>query len=1197
MKPKAKLRAFLALAGSSLLAVTCASATTYYWDSDNATPGFGSSVGTWSSSVSSASGNGFTTDASGSTDITGNADVATAAGDDINFGNGLNLTSAATTISDATVTCLSTANLKVGMTVTGTGIPAATTVLSITDGTTFELSANATATNSGLTLSAVFTYTGATTINGTVLATRVYQQSSHPTFVAGTAPKIDFGAAGIYESSNTNRGFPVGLEVTGTQLTWKSIRNMETMNVTSTVGKTILSTSSESTLSYPGRVKMKVEANLGAANAPLVFDHGTLSMQNGFPYTSLSALHAAHPVSFVANKNAGLDNSTGLGGTAVTFTVDQPIDLGTGVFYTESSGGTAATIKLTSTGNNWSGIRMTTGILEIDDLAQLGPSSASLRFGTGTSELANGTLRITGTSVTSLGTHPMLTTDTKGVSFDIADAANTFTVDQALNQGTGGFTKSGAGSLIINTTSTYTGLTTVSGGKLSFGTSAGLPTTTVTVNGADAVLDLGAYNPSVTTVTLQNGSVTGSGTLTGTSFVLSGASPAVMNIPVKLAGAAATLAKSGTGTATLSGDNSLVGGAVTISNGMLNINSTTALGAGAVTISGGTIDNTSGSAKTLTTNNPVTFGGNFAFSTASGTSSNNLNFGSGAITMAAGRTITLNGTGSTLTFGGVLTNTQAGNPSLTVNNGTSPASGNALVIGGLALSGPTDTSNRTVTITGTANTTINGAVTSGGNGTVTASALTKTGTGTLTLNGNNTYDGLTTHSTAGSTLTLAGDNSGAAGGLTMNNATAVLNINSTTALGTGTFSLTTGIIDNTSGSAKTLTLANPITIGGNFTFGGTNPLNLGTGAITNTATSRTITLNGTGSSLTLGGVMTNGFAGTQTTTVNGVGNTLSLGGYALSNSATSRTGTFNGDGNVTITGAVTNGGTATASLLTYSGTGTLTLKGTNSYAGATTVSSGCLALVGGSQNSEITVSSGAFLGFTLGQSTTSTKAVTLSTGSKVRITGTPTPGTSYTLLTTSAFVTYGDPNPVLETPLGTHALVVEGGNTLLLKSLSTPFQDWALLKGLDGTTGKENGKADDPDGDGKNNNFEFAFNGDPLDGSDNGMIAGLVQDASAPAGNELTLVVAVRDGATFGNAGSPVVQTATVDGVSYTIEGALDLVTIPGSDVSHAAGPADTAPLATGLPDLTGTDWEYHTFKLDASEGLGSKGFLRAKAE
>jgi len=54
--------------------------------------------------------------------------------------------SASTTNGDATVTVADTSNLAAGQTVTGTGIPASTTVLSITNGTTFELSANATAT-------------------------------------------------------------------------------------------------------------------------------------------------------------------------------------------------------------------------------------------------------------------------------------------------------------------------------------------------------------------------------------------------------------------------------------------------------------------------------------------------------------------------------------------------------------------------------------------------------------------------------------------------------------------------------------------------------------------------------------------------------------------------------------------------------------------------------------------------------------------------------------------------------------------------------------------------------------------------------------------------------------------------------------------------------------------------------------------
>ena len=57
-----------------------------------------------------------------------------------------------TTNTDATVTMDSTSNVKPGMYVYGTGIPADATVLSVTNATTFELSANATASNTNTTL-------------------------------------------------------------------------------------------------------------------------------------------------------------------------------------------------------------------------------------------------------------------------------------------------------------------------------------------------------------------------------------------------------------------------------------------------------------------------------------------------------------------------------------------------------------------------------------------------------------------------------------------------------------------------------------------------------------------------------------------------------------------------------------------------------------------------------------------------------------------------------------------------------------------------------------------------------------------------------------------------------------------------------------------------------------------------------------
>ena len=58
------------------------------------------------------------------------------------------LASSTTASGDATITVSSTTNLKQGMAISGTGIPSSATVLSITNSTTFELSANATATGS-----------------------------------------------------------------------------------------------------------------------------------------------------------------------------------------------------------------------------------------------------------------------------------------------------------------------------------------------------------------------------------------------------------------------------------------------------------------------------------------------------------------------------------------------------------------------------------------------------------------------------------------------------------------------------------------------------------------------------------------------------------------------------------------------------------------------------------------------------------------------------------------------------------------------------------------------------------------------------------------------------------------------------------------------------------------------------------------
>ncbi|WP_319800657.1 beta strand repeat-containing protein [Luteolibacter arcticus] len=150
-----------------------------------------------------------------------------------------------------------------------------------------------------------------------------------------------------------------------------------------------------------------------------------------------------------------------------------------------------------------------------------------------------------------------------------------------------------------------------------------------------------------------------------------------------------------------------------------------------------------------------------------------------------------------------------------------------------------------------------------------------------------------------------------------------------------------------------------------------------------------------------------------------------------------------------------------------------------------------------------------------------------------------------------------------------------------------PFQVWIDTYFLGQSDPDVVGKDADPDGDGTDNLAEFALNGNPDDGSNNGYRAIALEDTDADGQKELTLTIAVRKGGSSPVfAGSPL--SATSDGVKYTIEGSLDLV-FPTSAVSEAAPAAGPG----GLP----AEYEYRRFRLDASEGLPSKGFLRVKTE
>jgi autotransporter-associated beta strand protein len=559
-----------------------------------------------------------------------------------------------------------------------------------------------------------------------------------------------------------------------------------------------------------------------------------------------------------------------------------------------------------------------------------------LTFEEGNVTLANGTagsLRLSGNTPANV---------TAGLS---ATVATPLDEDSAGRQ----LVKIGPGTLVLSGNNSYTGITGVAAGTLVLSGNNVAATGGMILNGGVTQFDSPAsVNGTARDVTLNAG-----GTVVfGTSF-------AAGNIPSGLARIVST------SSGVIAADNynatnldfntagltaACLGAVGSVSyTGTLTPNGTTyRLGGG-----GGTL--------TMANTNAVTGAGNSLIvrGNVNLTGSNN------------------HGGGTTLTSGtlAVGNDVSLGSGTLTINGGTIQSADSAARVLANALALGSD-----VTVGGTGNLTFSNtsATALGATRTFTINnpsstfarafsgtnfGITKAGTGALTLSGNNSYTGLTTV-TAG-TLTLSGNNTGT-GGVTLTAGT--LNINHDHALGnSGALTITTGTIDNTKGSAVANSVATPVTIGGNFTFGspvGTanNNLNLGTGAVTN-AGNRTITLNGTATTLTLGGVMTNTSNAVQTTTVNGAGNTLVLGGYALSNNATSRVNIITGTGNVTITGPVTNGGTATASGLTKQGTGTLTLNGANTYKGPTTVSAGTLALGQATldRDATVTVASGAVL--------------------------------------------------------------------------------------------------------------------------------------------------------------------------------------------------------------------------------------------
>jgi fibronectin-binding autotransporter adhesin len=228
-----------------------------------------------------------------------------------------------------------------------------------------------------------------------------------------------------------------------------------------------------------------------------------------------------------------------------------------------------------------------------------------------------------------------------------------------------------------------------------------------------------------------------------------------LTIACPIAGAG-ELNKRGPGILVLSGDNSAHFGGVRLgafsAGSQLNVNSAAALGSGVFTINNDgnqpTLDNTSGSALTLTTGNGAAWNRSFTF-----LGSSSLNMGSGAVTLGANLAVTVSNNNLTVgSVGGGFALTKQGPGTLTIDGGGA-YSGNTIISEGTlallntgSLSSPTITvaSNATLDVSGPGLTLVFGQ-TLAGSGTVAGNVADGAGAtvispgtsaGTLTINGN-----------------------------------------------------------------------------------------------------------------------------------------------------------------------------------------------------------------------------------------------------------------------------------------------------------------------------------------------------------------------------------------------------------------------------------------------------------------------------
>jgi autotransporter-associated beta strand protein len=361
---------------------------------------------------------------------------------------------------------------------------------------------------------------------------------------------------------------------------------------------------------------------------------------------------------------------------------------------------------------------------------------------------------------------------------DTFGAGRTLNVSAPIGEsgGSQSLTFTGSGNTNLQRANTFTGGLIINSGIVRVADAGALNSTTpnavsfgagssgsLRLNGYSVVISNLSSHATAGTPIVSNQSANAGFLTIGNASNLSGTFAGV--IENAAGGGALSLTKAGTGTLTLTGNNTFTGAlgvnAGTLAIGTINNASTNGVlgnSASAVTLgSSGTTGTLAFTGSTASSTKPFTLaasgtgafrvdsaGTNLTLSGAMGGSGNLTKTGDGTLTLSSASN---SYAGTTTVSGGTLTMGSAGalgsTSALTVDGGTLNMGSHNLSVGNLTGAGGTisgTTGNRTLTI-GQGNTTggnFHGAI---ANGTGGSTALTKTGTGAITLSGANTYGG------------------------------------------------------------------------------------------------------------------------------------------------------------------------------------------------------------------------------------------------------------------------------------------------------------------------------------------------------------------------------------------------------------------------------------------------------------------------